>query len=86
MIDPEVERFGDDGNNHEGNGVEDPPIGVPLGHGPELQADPQPQLVHREYLCERLCKMKLPSFEWSTNPLDAEEWLSSIETILDFME
>ncbi|KAL5549498.1 hypothetical protein UlMin_004729 [Ulmus minor] len=30
--------------------------------------------------------MKPPSFEGSTNPLDAEEWLSSMETILDFME
>ena len=30
--------------------------------------------------------MKPPSFEGFTNPLDAEEWLSSMETILDFME
>ena len=30
--------------------------------------------------------MKSPSFEGSANPLDTEEWLSSIETILDFME
>ena len=30
--------------------------------------------------------MKPPSFEGSTNPLDAEEWLSTMETILDFME
>ena len=30
--------------------------------------------------------MKPPSFEGSTNPLDAEEWLSSMETILDFTE
>ena len=30
--------------------------------------------------------MKPPSFEGSANPLDAEEWLSSMETILDFME
>ena len=30
--------------------------------------------------------MKLPSFEGSANPLDAEEWLSTMETILDFME
>ena len=86
MIDPEVERFGDDGNKHEGNGVEDPSIGVLVGHGPELRRDPQTQLVCREFLCERLDKMKPPSFEGSTNPLDTEEWLSSIETILDFME
>ena len=30
--------------------------------------------------------MKPPSFEGSTNPLDVEESLSTIETILDFME
>ena len=30
--------------------------------------------------------MKPPSFKGFTNPLDAEEWLSTIETILDFME
>ena len=30
--------------------------------------------------------MKPPSFEGSTNPLDAEEWLSTMETILNFME
>ncbi|KAL5544699.1 hypothetical protein UlMin_008483 [Ulmus minor] len=30
--------------------------------------------------------MKLPLFEGSINPLDAEEWLSTMETILDFME
>ena len=30
--------------------------------------------------------MKPPSFEGSTNPLDAKEWLYLMETILDFME
>ena len=30
--------------------------------------------------------MKPPSFEGSTNPLDAKEWLSTMETILDFMK
>ena len=30
--------------------------------------------------------MKPASFEGSTDPLEVEEWLSSIETILDFME
>ena len=42
--------------------------------------------MRREYLCERLYKMKPLLFEGSTNPLDAEEWLSTMETILDFME
>ena len=40
----------------------------------------------REPLCERFGKMRHLEFEGSTNPLDAEECLSSIETILDFME
>ena len=30
--------------------------------------------------------MKPPSFEGSTNFLDAEEWLASLEIIFDFME
>ena len=30
--------------------------------------------------------MKPPSFEGSINPFDAKEWLSSMETILYFME
>ena len=30
--------------------------------------------------------MKPPLFEGSTNPLDAEDWLTTMETILDFME
>ncbi|KAL5547129.1 hypothetical protein UlMin_006816 [Ulmus minor] len=42
--------------------------------------------MRREYLCERLCKMKPPLFEGTTNPLEAEDWLSTMETILDFME
>ena len=29
--------------------------------------------------------MKLAQFAGSTDPLEAEEWISSIETILDFM-
>ena len=56
------------------------------GNGPKLRRNPQPQLVRREYLWERLGKMKQPSFEGSANRLDAEEWLSSMKTILDFVE
>ena len=74
------------GDEHGGNGVEDPPIGAPRGVEPGIERNPQPQPMRREYLCERLCKMKPPLFEGSTNPLDAEEWLSTMETILDFME
>ena len=77
---------GNDGNEHGGNDVEDPPIGAPRGVEPRIGRDSQPQPVRREYLCERLCKMKPLSFEGSTNPLDTEEWISTMETILDFME
>ncbi|KAL5575284.1 hypothetical protein UlMin_016983 [Ulmus minor] len=51
-----------------------------------LQQNPPPRPMRREYLCERLCKMKPPLFEGTTNPLEAEDWLSTMETILDFME
>ena len=30
--------------------------------------------------------MKLAQFVGSTDPLEAKEWISSIETILDFMQ
>ena len=76
--------YGDD--EHGGNGVEDPPIRAPRGVKHGIERNPQPQPLRREYLCERLCKMKPPLFEGSTNPLDAEEWLSTMEIILDFME
>ena len=42
--------------------------------------------IRQEPLYERFGRMKPASFEGSTDPLEAEEWLSSIETILDFME
>ena len=71
-------------NEHMGNSMEDLPLGAP--RGVELRIGRNPQPVQREYLCERLCKMKPPLFEASTNPLDAEEWLSIMETILDFTE
>ncbi|KAL5545016.1 hypothetical protein UlMin_008800 [Ulmus minor] len=38
-----------------------------------------------EPLYARFGKMKPTEFAGSTNPLEAEEWLSSIETILEFM-
>ena len=98
IINPELDGFENEGlnngqgnlgngrNNNEGNGVEDPPLRAPGDHGPEIRGKPQPQHMRWEYLCERLGKMKPPSFEGSTNPLDAEEWLSSMKIILDFME
>ena len=51
MLDPELDGFehdglddgqgnlGNGGNNNEGNGVGDPPLGAPRGHGPELQGN-----------------------------------------------
>ena len=38
-------NFGDGGNDYRGNGVEDPPIGVPRGVEPGLGGNPQPQPV-----------------------------------------
>ena len=61
-------------------------MGILGDHVLEPRRNPQPQLVRREYLYERLGNMKPLSFEGFANPLDAEEWLSSMETILDFME
>ncbi|KAL5575497.1 hypothetical protein UlMin_017196 [Ulmus minor] len=42
--------------------------------------------IRQEPLYERFGRMKPASFEGLTDPLEAEKWLSSIETILDFME
>ena len=47
---------------------------------------PEQPLIRKEPLYERFGKMKPAEFMRSTDPLEAEEWLSSIETILDFME
>ena len=79
-------NLGNGDNEHGGNSVEDPPMGVPRSGELEPKVNAQPQPIQREYLCERLCKMKLLSFEGSTNLVDDKEWLSSMETILDFME
>ena len=53
---------GNGGNGHGGNGVEDLPLGAPRGVKLRIGRNLQPQLVQREYLYERLCKMKPPSF------------------------
>ena len=42
--------------------------------------------IRQEPLYERFGKMKPAQFIGSTNPLEAEEWFSSIEIILDFMQ
>ena len=43
-------------------------------------------MIRQEPLYERFGKIKPAQFEGSIDPLVAEEWLSSIETILDFMQ
>ena len=43
-------------------------------------------MIRQEPLYESFGRMKPAPFEGSTDPLEAEEWLSSMETILDFME
>ncbi|KAL5560320.1 hypothetical protein UlMin_036531 [Ulmus minor] len=46
----------------------------------------QPPIARPEPLCERFCRMRPAEFEGSTNPLDADEWLSSVQIIMNFME
>ena len=42
--------------------------------------------IRREPLYARFDKIKSAQFVGSTHPLEVEEWLSLIETILDFMQ
>jgi len=95
VLNPEQEGPEDEGINMDpvyededlgGNDEEEPPVGAPGGIGNRVVRNPPPQPMRREYLCERLCKMKPLLFEGTTNPLEAEDWLSTMETILDFME
>ncbi|GMN56219.1 hypothetical protein TIFTF001_025336 [Ficus carica] len=43
-------------------------------------------VVREELLYERFRHMKQPEFEGSTNPLEAEEWLTSLQIVLNFMD
>ena len=43
-------------------------------------------LIQQEPLYARFGKMKPTEFAGSTDPLEAEEWISFMETILDFMQ
>ena len=52
----------------------------------EQRTEPQTAIVLQEPLYIQFCKMKPVVFEGSTNPLDAEEWISSIKLIVEFME
>ncbi|KAL5541347.1 hypothetical protein UlMin_045674 [Ulmus minor] len=58
--------------------------------GPEIEQPvppraPEHPVIQQEPLYERFRRMKPDEFEGSSDPLVAEEWLSSIQTILDFM-
>ncbi|KAL5553447.1 hypothetical protein UlMin_040848 [Ulmus minor] len=46
---------------------------------------PEHPVIRQEPLYERFRRMKPDEFEGSSDPLVAEEWISSIPTILDFM-
>ena len=44
------------------------------------------EMVPREPLYVRFKRMAPPEFDGSTYPLEAEEWLASIQTVFEFME
>ena len=73
------------GNGGAGNGR--PNIGgIPVsgGHGPKR--GPQLAIARQEPLYKHFSSISLKEFEGSNNPLDAEEWLSSVQLIMEFME
>ncbi|KAL5557774.1 hypothetical protein UlMin_033985 [Ulmus minor] len=49
-------------------------------------APPVHQNYQQEPVYKRFCQMKPAEFVGSSDPLEAEEWLRSIETILEFIE
>ncbi|KAL5548161.1 hypothetical protein UlMin_003392 [Ulmus minor] len=77
---------GNGGPGNRGPGNEEIEGNDSEGEGSEREME-QPRGVFRpEPLYKRFSHMKPAEFEGSTNPLDAEEWLSSIQTIMEFME
>ncbi|KAL5540354.1 hypothetical protein UlMin_043023 [Ulmus minor] len=56
------------------------------GEGSEREMEQPRGVLRPEPLYKRFSNMKPAEFEGSTNPLDAEEWISSIQTIMEFME
>ncbi|KAL5555170.1 hypothetical protein UlMin_037406 [Ulmus minor] len=71
--------------NHSEQGHEEEPKSGPEIEQPvPLRALEHP-VIQQEPLYERFRRMKPDEFEGSSDPLVAEEWLSSIQTILDFM-
>ena len=70
-----------------GTGNKGPGIGeIPVGGEHGLERGPQPVIARQEPLYKRFSGMNPKEFEGSNNPLDAEEWLSSVQLIMEFME
>ena len=63
------------------------PVPVPIpAPVPVLQAGLAAPMARHESLYERFRRMGLPEFDGSTDPLVAEEWLTSIQRLLNFMD
>ena len=84
------QMIGGAGNGGPGNGgVRNEGFGIgaiPGGGEHGLERGPQPVIARQEPLYQRFSNMKPKEFEGSSNPLDAEEWLSSVQLIMEFME
>ena len=62
------------------------PQDVPPPHlAPHPVVNPVAAAHPREDLYEKFRRMRAPEFEGSSDPLVADEWLSSLQVILDFM-
>ncbi|KAL5539945.1 hypothetical protein UlMin_046279 [Ulmus minor] len=71
--------------NHSEQGHEEEHESEPEIEQPVPPRAPEHPVIQQEPLYERFRRMKPDEFEGSSDPLVAEEWLSSIQTILDFM-
>ena len=61
-----------------------PPVVPPV---PEVHQGMQvnPPLVREDLLFERFRRMKVPEFEGTADPINADNWLIDVQVILDFM-
>ncbi|KAL5551368.1 hypothetical protein UlMin_001544 [Ulmus minor] len=71
--------------NHSEQGHEEEHESEPEIEQPVPPRAPEHPVIRQEPLYERFRRMKPDEFEGSSDPLVAEEWISSIQTILDFM-
>ncbi|KAL5556113.1 hypothetical protein UlMin_038349 [Ulmus minor] len=71
--------------NHSEQGHEEEHESEPEIEQPIPPRAPEHPVIRQEPLYERFRRMKPDEFEGSSDPLVAEEWISSIQTILDFM-